>query len=229
MRARKKRESTQDIVRSRGEGPRSTSRIRVTARDPEGDVRHLRDVPDVPSIDDLMKDFRSKIADSNGLMSDSGLKAVYRSSGSKARSWTFKTNQIVQSENLEQGAVRVSPRIASILNLRPGVRVFVRYGGRSIAAVLKPSESLKGSEVELNGDDLEALGASEGAAGHLEITSDKQVDRHDILVREDSGRRGESNPHKVKMPMGRLVRSDNNSPPYVVESGYKFWKRRRRR
>lgn len=228
MRGRKRRETTQDALRNPGERAHSTSRIRVVARDSDGTVKHLQDNSNVPSVDDLVEDIRSKIANLDSEMSDSGFKVVYKGSGSKVRSWTFSTNRIIQSGDLERGAVRVSSRIASNLNVRPGVRVFVRYGARSVTAALKPSESLIGTEVELNGEDLEALGISEGAFGYLEIVSDKDVDRHDILVREDSGRRGTASPRKVKMPVGRLIHSDNSSPPYIVESGYKFWKRRKR-
>jgi hypothetical protein len=200
----------------------------MVGRDSDGNVKHLQDKSNVPSIDDIVEDIRSKIADMNGEMSDSSFRVVYKSSGSKVRSWTFRTNLIVQSEDLKRGAVRVSPRIASNLKVRPGVRVVVRYGGRSVIAALQLSESLIGTEVELNEDDLDALGILEGASGYLEIASEKHVDRHDILVREDSEGKGLTSPRKVKMPVGRLIRSDNSSPPYVVESGYKFWKRRKR-
>lgn len=139
------------------------------------------------------------------------------------RSWSFKTNVIVLSEDLDGGSIRISADIASKLSAQPGSKVTVTHAGRSVPARLLISAGLEREEVELNAEDLKLLGVEEGTSGHIEILSCESDGTDGSSPHAEAAPRARVPPHLVRAPVERADRVDEDSPPYVVESGLGRW------
>jgi len=92
---------------------------------------------------------------------------------------------------------------------------------------LEISGALNLAEIELCEDDIKKIGILDGAQSQLEITPVGRVDSSSRSNLSDATKDEPGHSYKKKMPARRAVRLDNGAPPYVVEKGWKFWKRRK--
>ncbi len=142
--------------------------------------------------------------------------------------WTLGTNAITLSPTIERGTVGVNLQTIDDIGAYPCDSAFVRFAGRSKRMRLQISPHLGIDDVELCREDMDDLGISDGAKGMVELVSEEALQA--MAVAEMGGRMGPGTgaPRKIKVPARHRFESDCDTPPYTVDSGLGFWRRRKR-
>ena len=193
---------------------------RVTIRDGQGDLVHSKEWGDWDAVDAILQDMRSR-AGVAGAMMEMRPKLRTERSGEVTVSWSFRTNTVVALERIPRRVIGICPKAMSEMKTRSGTEVTVRHASRSRTMFLMMSPGLKRYEVGLNEADIADLGLSDGVTGYLEVF---RVGPQG----EGTARPRGSGPRKVKVAARSAPRTDNDTPPYTVERGLGFWRRRKR-
>jgi hypothetical protein len=198
----------------------------VSVYDGEGRLVHSHKSGDFPVVHGkamelrkkMMEDMRSGKA-SDSMMSESRINIRRGALGDRVE-WSFRTNSIVTSDTVDQGVIGMSPWAFEEMHAKAGSKVVVRHGGRSKAMRLRTSPGLTAFEVELNERDIEEIGLTDGETGYLEVMSESAGRNEEMM--------GGPGPRKVKIPAGSSLKTDSDKPPYTVDDGFGYWRRRKR-
>lgn len=202
---------------------------RVVVRDGQGDLVHRQEWGDREAMETFLQEVRSRAALAGALVT-SRTHVREGPSGEVTESWSFRVNTVVASGTIGRGVIGVSPRVMDDMNARSGTEVVVRHGGRTRSMTVRTSPDIEPFEVELSEEDIAGLGLSDGVDGQLEVQYGEPVhDRTFAEIREVfGGQGGPAPPRKVKVATKGVLRTDNDTPPYTVDSGLGFWRRRKR-
>ncbi|MEW5747578.1 MAG: hypothetical protein AB1793_02150 [Candidatus Thermoplasmatota archaeon] len=197
----------------------------VAVRDGQGDTAHRREWGGREAAEGLVQELRSRAA-IGGAMVQSNTHVTEGAFGNAADFWSFRTADVVASGAIPKGVVGVSPFMMEKVNARPGKEVVVRCGSRTRPMIVRMSPDIRSFEVELSDDDISALGLSDCAGGCLEIQFGEPPRGWPGGARGQGD--GPMGPGRAKVAAKDELRTDNDTPPYTVDSGLGFWRRRKR-
>jgi hypothetical protein len=143
------------------------------------------------------------------------------------RAVTLMIHRIVESATLDRGVIMVDNVAASKVGFRPGWDVKVSYAGRSVPMRLMFSYTLSFGEVELCRADIDDLGISDGASSRLMVSAIFPGDQTERPPHSEM-KRGVRVPQRADEPDDSEAALDD-SLPYEVETGWRPFKRWRRK
>lgn len=227
------------LLRKKEPGPRIEFRsaserlakkgVRCEVRDGQGKLVKVVETGDKEVLDKIRREMATGRIPWP-LMAGFGEETGNRPLWAHGESWSFLTSVVVESDSVERGVIGMSGCPAGTPRKHSKVKVVAVPGGRSKSMEVRVSPHLGAFEVELNEADIEELGISDGGDTCLKVMSEDSGHSPQPKGRHVPGRMGDGKPpRKVKVPVGSRLVTDNEAPPYTVESGLGFWGRRKRK
>lgn len=140
---------------------------------------------------------------------------------------TLMTNRIVESTTLDGGVVMIDEVTASRVGFRQGWDAKVSYAGRSVPMRLMISGRLSLGEVELCRAAIDELGISEGSSGWLMVSAIPPAGWTKGSTPSETDREVSVAPREGEPDRSEAAFDD--SLPYEVETGWRPFKRLRRK